>query len=140
MAEAPELGLPEAPDAGASFPAPEAARPQLRLCDPAGAADLGRTLGIGPTVAQVLVHRGLADVPRAREFLDARLVGLTAPDAMRGRSEAAERIASAIRRRERVAVFGDYDVDGTTSATIVCGVIEALGGDAVALEIGRAHV
>jgi single-stranded-DNA-specific exonuclease len=122
---------------GGSFPLAGPTDLQLRLCDPQASAELGRALGVGPTIAQVLLHRGLSDVPHAREFLDAKLAGLTAPDAMIGRSEAADRIASAIERHERIALFGDYDVDGTTSAAIIAGVIEALGGEVVALVASR---
>ena len=57
--------------------------------------------------------------------------------AMVDRPLAAERIARAIRAGERIVVFGDYDVDGTTSACILADVIEALGGDVVALVANR---
>jgi single-stranded-DNA-specific exonuclease len=92
------------------------------------ARELGRALELSPALAQVLLHRGLNDTAQAREFLLPQLAGLTAPDAMRDRSLAADRLASAIRRRERIAVFGDYDVDGTTSAAILAGILEQLGG------------
>lgn len=110
---------------------------QLRLCDPLAAAELGRALGVGPAVAQVLLHRGLGEASRAREFLDAKLAGLTAPDAMRGRGEAAERLSEAIDRKDRIVLFGDYDVDGTTSTALLSTVLEALGADVVALAASR---
>jgi single-stranded-DNA-specific exonuclease len=56
---------------------------------------------------------------------------------MADRAAAAERIASAIRRGERIVVFGDYDVDGTTSALILSEVIAALGGEARTLIADR---
>jgi single-stranded-DNA-specific exonuclease len=53
------------------------------------------------------------------------------------RAAAADRIASAIRRNERIAVFGDYDCDGITSAAIVTEIVRALGGEAVPLLASR---
>jgi single-stranded-DNA-specific exonuclease len=100
----------------------------VRPCDPMAARELGRALQLSPTLAQVLLHRGMADADRAREFLLPQLAGLTAPDAMLDRGLAADRLVSAIRGREQIAVFGDYDVDGTTSAAILSGILEQLGG------------
>ncbi len=110
---------------------------QLRLCDPEAAAALGAELGVGATIAQILLHRGVSDVVRGRDYLDPKLAGLSAPDGMRGRAEAADRIASAIARHERITLYGDYDVDGTTSAALLAGVIEALGGEVSALAASR---
>ncbi len=92
---------------------------------------------MGPATAQVLLHRGMAQVAEAQAFLDPRLSGLTPPHAMADRDVAADRLAFALRRHERIAVFGDYDVDGTTSAAILADVLEALGADVVALVANR---
>lgn len=100
----------------------------VKPCDPMAARELGRALELSPALAQVLLHRGFHDTAVAREFLLPQLAGLTAPDAMLDRSLAADRLARAIRRRERIAVFGDYDVDGTTSCAILAGILEQLGG------------
>jgi single-stranded-DNA-specific exonuclease len=124
------------------FASTSAASP-VRRADPLAAGELGRAIGVSATVAQVLMHRGFADVgdgqqhARARAFLEPRLADLTPPDAMRDRAAAADRLARAVRARERVAVFGDYDVDGTTSAAVVADILEALGGDVVALVASR---
>jgi single-stranded-DNA-specific exonuclease len=77
----------------------------------------------------VLLHRGYNEEVPAREFLSSRLAGLTSPDLMADRALAADRLARAVRARELIAVFGDYDVDGTTSATILSGILEQLGGE-----------
>jgi single-stranded-DNA-specific exonuclease len=81
----------------------------------------------------VLLHRGLRSAEAARAFLDPRLGDLTRPDGMADRALAADRLARAVRAGERVAVFGDYDVDGTTSAAIVADILEALGAEVVVL-------
>ncbi len=109
---------------------------RVRPADPMAARELGRAVGIAPALAQVLLHRGLGDAEKAREFLSSQLAGLTQPDTMLDRELAAERLASAIKRHERIAVFGDYDVDGTTSAVILSGILEALGGE-VAVFVGN---
>jgi single-stranded-DNA-specific exonuclease len=90
---------------------------------------LADACGLGLSAAQVLIHRGMHDPADARTFLDATLRGLSSPEPMADRQAAAERIARAIRANERIVVFGDYDVDGTTSAVILSQVIMALGGE-----------
>ena len=114
-------------------------RYSVRPCDPQAARDLGQSLGVAPVVAQVLLHRGYREADRAREFLNCRLSGLTAPEAMADRALAADRLARAVRARERIAVFGDYDVDGTTSAAILSGILEQLGGT-VQVSVGNRWV
>ena len=109
---------------------------RVRRCDPLAARELSRALKLAPALAQVLLHRGYADEPSAREFLSCRLSGLTQPDAMADRALAADRIARAIRARERIAVFGDYDVDGTTSAAILAGILEQMGAQ-VSVAVGN---
>ena len=100
-------------------PAPDAAR--------ALAASLGVTL----TAATVLTRRGLATRDDAERFFEPRLADLTPPGAMRHRDAAAERIARAVRAKERIVVFGDYDADGITSTALLTDVLRALGADAV---------
>ncbi|MBN8615223.1 MAG: single-stranded-DNA-specific exonuclease RecJ [Deltaproteobacteria bacterium] len=114
-----------------------APRYELRPTDPLAAGELGRALGLSPSIAQVLLHRGITSVEAAREFIDPKLAGLTDPRPMRDRDVAADRLARAIRAGERIAVFGDYDVDGTTATTILCGILERLGADVVAMAAHR---
>lgn len=101
------------------------------------AALLSRHLGLTKTVAGWLVRRGQFDVEGARRFLQPRLADLSSPDAMVDRQAVARRLAAAIRARERIAVFGDYDCDGITSAAILTEVLRRLGGDAVPLIASR---
>jgi single-stranded-DNA-specific exonuclease len=112
-------------------------RYELRKTDPLAAAELGRALGISATIAQVLIHRGISTAEAARDFVEPKLAGLTDPKPMRDRDLAADRLARAIRARERIAVFGDYDVDGTTATTILSGILERLGADVVAMAAHR---
>ncbi len=112
-------------------------RYRVREADPEGARELGAACGLAPATAQILLHRGVREPAQARVFLGAELEGLTPPDAMADRDAAAERLAHAVRSGERIAVFGDYDVDGTTSAAIVGGVLEQLGAEVTILTANR---
>jgi single-stranded-DNA-specific exonuclease len=93
--------------------------------------DLARALSLTRTAANVLVARGLSRPEHATRFLDPRLAHLTPPEAMKDRSEAVERISRAVRARERICVFGDYDADGVTAAALLTDVLRALGAEAV---------
>jgi single-stranded-DNA-specific exonuclease len=101
---------------------------QIREADPPAAAALARQLGVSGATAQILLHRGLREEALARAYLSPRLADLTRPDGMADREIAADRLARAVRAGERIAIFGDYDVDGTTSAAILAGILERLGG------------
>jgi single-stranded-DNA-specific exonuclease len=98
---------------------------------------LARELSLTSTTAAVLMRRGITDRASAARFLEPRLADLTSPDAMLDRDAAVDRIASAIRAKERICVFGDYDCDGITSAAVLTGVIRALGGEVVTLLADR---
>lgn len=112
-------------------------RVEVRPCDAARAAELGRALAVSPTLAQVLLHRGMTDAASANAYFEPSIAGLNSPDAMHDRDAAADRLASAIRNRERIVVFGDYDADGTTSTVILTDVLEALGADVVPVLASR---
>src|SRR4051794_8757618 len=87
--------------------------------DPLRAGELARSCAVSPAVGQVLLNRGFTQLEGAKLFLDPKLAHLTRPDGMVDRARAAARLAEAVRAREHIVVFGDYDVDGTTSATIL---------------------
>src|SRR5262245_32819570 len=74
------------------------------------AGDLGLTL----TVAEWLRRQGHDGTDATRRFLEPRLAHLSSPEGMVDRDAAARRVADAIRGRETVCVFGDYDCDGMT--------------------------
>jgi len=101
-----------------------------RAVPSAKARELALGLGVSVTLGELLESRGHQDLEATRRFLNPRLSELTKPDAMIDRSLAAERLARAIRERQLIAVFGDYDCDGMTSAAIMTEVIETLGGRA----------
>ena len=110
---------------------------QRRSYPSARARELALGLGVSLTLGELLERRGHAEVEATRRFLNPRLSELTAPDAMIDRSLAAERMARSIRAGELIAVFGDYDCDGMTSAAIMTEIIEALGGRVVTFIASR---
>ncbi len=99
--------------------------------DGEGAAGLAGALGLHPLAARVLASRGYADPAAARAFLEAPLAGLPDPFSMKGMPAAVARLAAALERGERIAAYGDYDVDGVTSTVLLSGFLRAAGGDVV---------
>jgi single-stranded-DNA-specific exonuclease len=99
--------------------------------DERGASKLASALGLHPLAARVLAARGLADPDAASAFLAARLQDLPDPFTMRGMDAAVGRLARAVEAGERIALFGDYDVDGITSTALLAGFLRACGADVV---------
>jgi single-stranded-DNA-specific exonuclease len=102
---------------------------QNEPCDGACAARLAAALGVHPVVARLLVIRGVTDEAEAARFLSPTLDHLHSPWLLADMDTAVERIRGAVARRERIAVHGDYDVDGVTSTVMLRRVLEMLGGD-----------
>jgi len=100
-------------------------------CDGAAVDRLAGELSITPTTARLLCIRGLRDPDQARRFLSPSLDDLHDPLALADMPAAVDRLLGAIARRERIAIHGDYDVDGVTSTVILRRAIEMLGGDVV---------
>ena len=100
-------------------------------CDEAAAAKLAAALGVAPIVARLLCQRGLGDPEQAARFLNPCLDQLHDPMALADMRVAVDRLMAAVARKERVAIHGDYDVDGVTSTVILRRALELLGGDVV---------
>jgi single-stranded-DNA-specific exonuclease len=92
------------------------------------AAELAERLKTSPLLAQLLLNRGLDDCDACREFLRPTLKSLLEPLTIPNLRLAAERVAKAIRDREKIVVYGDYDVDGITATAILWHAIRHLGG------------
>jgi single-stranded-DNA-specific exonuclease len=100
-------------------------------CDEAASATLAAALRLEPAVARLLCQRGLGDPEVASRFLNPSLDHLHDPMALTDMAIAVDRLFAAIARRERIAIHGDYDVDGVTSTVIVRRALERLGADVV---------
>ena len=88
-------------------------------------------LGIDPVIAHLLVLRGIAAPDKADRFLHPSIDHLHDPFQLADLPLAVDRLLRAIDRKERIAVHGDYDVDGVTSTVILRRLLELLGADVV---------
>ncbi len=102
---------------------------QVHLPDPAAREALAEALGIHPVTAQLLLNRRVSSVAEARSFLDPDFSQSPDPFAMKQMDKAVARLVKAFRNRERVLVWGDYDVDGVTGAAVLSRALSALGFD-----------
>jgi single-stranded-DNA-specific exonuclease len=102
---------------------------ELQACDEAAAAALSGSAGVGLVTARLLCQRGITTADAAARFLRPSLDHLHDPFRLTGMDRAVGRVLAAIERRERVAIHGDYDVDGITSTVILERTIQAMGGD-----------
>jgi single-stranded-DNA-specific exonuclease len=100
-------------------------------CNEQQTAALAAALNVHPTVARLLCLRGLGDPEQASRFLNPSLDHLHDPFRLADMHRAVARIDEALARRERIAIHGDYDVDGITSTVILRRALEMLGGDVV---------
>ncbi len=95
----------------------------------AGAEQLAESLKVSPLLAQVLINRGIADAGTGFVFLRPRLTELIKPEQMPGVEAAVRRIKQAVTGREKITVYGDYDVDGITGVSILWQLLTLLGAD-----------
>ena len=98
-------------------------------CDDESTKRLAAALDLHPTVARLLCLRGLDDPAVAARFLAPSLEHLYDPFRLADMRKAVERIERGIANRERMAIHGDYDVDGITSTVILRRALEMLGGE-----------
>jgi single-stranded-DNA-specific exonuclease len=100
---------------------------QINPAQPA-AAELAARLKTSPLIAQILLNRGISSYDDALAFLKPSLLTLAEPSLIPGLPAAAARVAKAIRDREKIVIYGDYDVDGITATSILWHAITLLGG------------
>ena len=89
---------------------------------------LQRELGVSAAVAQVLVRRGYAEPAAAQAFLHPALDQMHPGSGLLGLTPAVARLRAAIERKEKILLYGDYDVDGTMSIVLLTKAIEFAGG------------
>ena len=80
---------------------------------------LAKGLGISPRLGQLLIERGITTVASARKFFHPQLPDLHDPFLMKDMDAAVARLNRAMGRKERILIYGDYDVDGTTAVSLV---------------------
>jgi len=94
--------------------------------DPEVVKRLSAELGIDPVLGELLVQRGVRTFQEAREFFRPSLDNLHDPFLMKDMDEAVERVRKAVVEGERILVYGDYDVDGTTAVSLVYSFLKHL--------------
>lgn len=99
----------------------------MRRYDVAAAERLAAALRIEPIIAALLVLRGVSEPEEAHRALHPRLDQLHDPQRMLGMDRAVARLMSAIARGERILIYGDYDVDGTTGTALLRRTLQMLG-------------
>jgi len=102
---------------------------QLRAEEPGSGliAHLARGLGVAELTSRALLLRGIETVEQGREFLQARLAALPDPDLLPDMVIACGRLEQALARGEKIAVHGDYDVDGITGSTLLVETLRKFG-------------
>ena len=83
------------------------------------ANELGEKLNINPVLAQLLIRRGIQTESAAKRFFRPQLADLINPFLMKDMDVAVDRLNDAMGRKERILVYGDYDVDGCTAVALV---------------------
>jgi single-stranded-DNA-specific exonuclease len=102
----------------------------LRHSDEQAVLHLARSLEAPQLLSRILVHRGFNEPDAAGRFLSSSLrTDLPAPFLMLGMKEATEAVRAALLKHDKICVWGDYDVDGTTGAAALVLFLRALGAD-----------
>ena len=91
--------------------------------------ELRRTVGSARFAAELLVGRGFGSPAAAESYLQPRLQSLADPLQLPAMPAAVERLLAAIDRKERIVLYGDYDVDGVTSLALLARVLRAYGAE-----------
>ncbi len=94
--------------------------------------ELAAKTGVSPLLAQCLLNRGFSEPVAIQNFLQPRLKNLADPFRLPNMQAAVERLLSAHEEQESLVIFGDYDVDGVTSTTLLLEVLQKLGWQAEA--------
>ncbi|MDD4981322.1 MAG: single-stranded-DNA-specific exonuclease RecJ [Candidatus Omnitrophota bacterium] len=99
----------------------------LPLLNPSLQEKISKELKISGITSQVLINRGISSVSQADEFLNAGFRQMLDPFSFPDMKKSVERIKQAARNKEKVMIFGDYDVDGITSVALLHNSLKKLG-------------
>ena len=97
-----------------------------KAADDENVSRLSSELGIDPVLARLLTQRGITTFQHAREFFRPSITNLHDPFLMTDMDKAVERIRKAIENQEKILIYGDYDVDGTTAVSLVYSFLKRL--------------
>ena len=91
--------------------------------------EFSKKYSMPPVLVTLLFNRGFDSEEKIRDFFSKSLKNIHNPGMLIDSEKAAERIISALQKKEKIAVYGDYDVDGITSTALMYDFLESLGGD-----------
>ncbi len=100
---------------------------QIQQPDPNTVQALAQALEVPPIITALLINRHLTTPTRCRQFLHSSFDQLTPPSKLKDIDIATERITNALLKQETILVFGDYDVDGVTSTTLIWSFLKQCG-------------
>lgn len=101
----------------------------LREAPQADIQRISQELQISPLLSQILLQRKLSTSEEIQKFLQPSLAHLPDPSLMYGMKGATARIIQAIQKKEKIIIYGDYDVDGTTATVLLLDFLEAVEAD-----------
>lgn len=87
------------------------------------------TLNVNPLIATLLTQRGVTTFEEARNFFRPSLAHLHDPFLMKDMDKAVQRVEQALKNQERILVYGDYDVDGTTAVALMASYLRSIGAE-----------
>jgi len=93
------------------------------------ASQFAKSLKVSPLLAQLLINRGVTDPQSGSAFLRPKLTDLISPELLPGVKSAAQRIRLALTRKQKITLYGDYDVDGITGVAILWQILTLLGAN-----------
>ena len=91
------------------------------------ADQLAKSLKVSPLLGQLLINRGVTDPQSGSAFLRPKLTDLISPELLPGVRDAAKRIQLAVNQKQKITLYGDYDVDGITGVAILWQILTLLG-------------
>ncbi len=93
------------------------------------ADQLAKSLKVSPLLGQLLINRGVTDPQSGSAFLRPKLTDLISPELLPGVCDAAKRIQLAVTQKQKITLYGDYDVDGITGVAILWQILTLLGAN-----------
>ena len=93
------------------------------------ADQLAKSLKVSPLLAQLLINRGVTDPQSGSAFLRPKLTDLISPELLPGVRDAAQRIKQAVTQKQKITIYGDYDVVGITGVAILWQILTLLGAN-----------
>lgn len=99
---------------------------KIKQADTKVVDDLAVSLGVSTSIAQLLVLRGITTFDQAKQFFRPDFSQMHNPLLMKGMQNAVDRLQQAISNKEKILIYGDYDVDGTTSVAMMYAFLQEL--------------